>query len=284
MIKEWIKYMTRYLVALACATLIILRMIWPQLTFDATSLTLLIIVVIVLCIPELDQLVRRVRRIKGGKFEIELEAQVSELAEATERVEKEIEETTSNEYRIQVSDDYRKSVDLYIAEPRGGLIALAIEIESATRELASYYDTLATPGMISPVKTIDTLAKNGLVPLDLPKLLREFWIVRNKAVHSKEFGPSAKQLYELVDLGVRILRLIKSRRVFIDEARKRIKSDSTDDIIAAANVISELGGSETDVELLQEVFQRPDLTEEASETIARAVVQLRRKLNKDESK
>jgi uncharacterized protein YutE (UPF0331/DUF86 family) len=65
---------------------------------------------------------------------------------------------------------------------------------------------------MSPIRAIDILVKKGFVPSKLNSLIRDFWVIRNQAVHHLEFQFTNQRLYRLLDLGIRILDLLSYRK------------------------------------------------------------------------
>ena len=109
-------------------------------------------------------------------------------------------------------DEINKRILKYTKDPRGGLIAIAVEIESMIYELAKYYKLSINAKHMSPIRAIDILVKKGFVPSKLNSLIRDFWVIRNQVVHHSEFQFTNHRLYRLLDLGIRILDLLSYRK------------------------------------------------------------------------
>lgn len=109
-------------------------------------------------------------------------------------------------------ENYSRILD-YTKDPRGGLVAIAVEIESTINKIARDYDiTTKSSRYLSPIRAVDQLDRKGILPSELPSLVRDFWTLRNKAFHSADFRLTDDQLYRLLDLGVRILDLLSVRK------------------------------------------------------------------------
>ncbi|OGD17399.1 hypothetical protein A2V47_00310 [Candidatus Atribacteria bacterium RBG_19FT_COMBO_35_14] len=212
---KWVKnvFQIPYLIVIFICLIIIARIVWPNINYDDTSFYLTLLAVIIFVIPNIGELFSRIKRLKKGDFEIELESKLDSLTEKTEKAEEDIEKLEIEEFEFKSKpDEIRKRIIEYTKDPRGGLISIAIEINSMISKLATYYQLFKNVKHISPIRTIDVLTNRGLVPNELQSLIRDFWIVRNQAVHSSEFQLTNQQLYRLLDLGIRILDLLSYRK------------------------------------------------------------------------
>jgi len=205
-------FKSRYFIAILAVLIIIVRAIWPEIKYDDTSFYLTLLVAVVLLIPDIGNLVSRVKKFKKGDLEIELESKIDELAGKTEKAEEDIEVSTEAYEFERIPNDLRNRIAEYTRDPRGGLIAVAVEIESKIDEIARRYKIEKRPKYISPIKNIDEFTKRGIVPKELSTLIRDFWTIRNRAVHSTEFKLTNEHLYRLLDLGIRILDLLSLRK------------------------------------------------------------------------
>ncbi len=267
----------RYGIAIAAVLAILARMLWPDLKFDEISLVLLVIGAIALLLTDIDGVVSRIKKIKGGEFEIEFDTVLTKLAGETEKLEQKIDEQQAKGLTVSVPATLRSEDLLRLtANPRGALVAVAVEIERAVRELAEYYAVPAAKKAISPVRVVDELVNRRYIPEELASLTRDFWVARNSAVHSIEFQPSSNQLYELLDLGLRLVRLLSIRRVYVETARERVHSEDPADVIAGADILSELGDARQDVPLLEDALKRHASDSTVKETLERAIRDLRR--------
>ena len=204
---------SRYIIALVATLIWLSRIIWPDLQFDTTSLYLFLFAAIVILIPDIGDLISRIKKFKKGDLEIELESKINALADQTEKTEEAIERSDEEEFEIQFTPDenYIRILD-YIKDPRGGLVAVAVEIESTINKMARDYQISPRSRYLSPIRIVEQLDRKGILPSELPALLRDFWTLRNKAFHSADFNLNDEQLYRLLDLGVRILDLLSLRK------------------------------------------------------------------------
>jgi HAMP domain-containing protein len=196
--------------ASVCFAIVFARFIWPQLAFDTLSLYLVLIAAGCVLIPDVANLIARIRRIKIGNNEIELGEAIDRITSQTEEVERRM--STSTDYEVQRPVELPRHIERYIRDPRGGLIAVAADIESQVRTLLVEANLSGVHLYISPLRGIELLAAKGLIDQELPMLMRDFWVVRNKAVHDSQERMTDDEIYRLVDLGVRILDLLTIRR------------------------------------------------------------------------
>lgn len=202
-----------YLIAIFICLIIIARLVWPNINYDDISFYLTLLIVILLVFPNIGEILSRIRRFKKGDLEIEIESSLNNLTEKTEEAEEEIEKLEIPEYDFELkSEETKKRILEYAKDPRGGLIAIAVEIESMISKLVKYYKLSINAKHISPISAIDILVKKGFVPSTVNSLIRDFWVIRNQVVHHSEFQFTNQRLYRLLDLGIRILDLLSYRK------------------------------------------------------------------------
>ena len=202
-----------YLIAFFICLIIISRLVWPNINYDDISFYLTLLIVVLLVFPNIGEILSRIRKFKKGDLEVEIESSLNNLTEKTEKAEEEIEKSEISEYEFESkSDEINKRILEYTKDPRGGLIAIAVEIESMIYELVKYYKLSINAKHMSPIRAIDILVKKGFVPSKLNSLIRDFWVIRNQVVHHSEFQFTNQRLYRLLDLGIRILDLLSYRK------------------------------------------------------------------------
>lgn len=204
---------SRYIVALVATLIWLSRIIWPDIQFDSTSLYLFLFAAVVILIPDIGDLISRIKKFKKGDLEIELESKINALANQTEKTEEAIESSDEEEFEIEFipEENYGRILE-YTKDPRGGLVAIAVEIESTINKIARDYNISPKSRYLSPIRAVDQLDRKRILPSELPSLVRDFWTLRNKAFHSADFSLTDDQLYRLLDLGVRILDLLSVRK------------------------------------------------------------------------
>ena len=199
----------RFSVPFLCIVVILSRIFYPNIQFDNISLWLFLILAISLLIPDIGDLISRIRKIKIGDNEIELTESLNNLSKRTEEVENatQSDKSLGKVIELQNSDIYDKLIGL-TDNPRAALVNLAIEIEKILRELAINHKVILFGNYLSPIRVIDELVNKQVIPQELSFLIRDFWSIRNKAVHGHDLELTDRQLYSLIDLGVRIISLL----------------------------------------------------------------------------
>lgn len=172
--------------------------------YDSESRNLLLIAMVCIILPDIARLIARIRKLKVGDNEVELGEALDDLAEKTERAEEELSEPGASDYVRGAGPNIQK----YLGDPRGGLIAVAVDIEERVQELIRVHSLYIGKRYLSPLHGAELLSSKGIVVKDLPMLMRDFWAVRNRAFHSSDIKLTEQDVYRLVDLGVRILELL----------------------------------------------------------------------------
>lgn len=194
-------------IALLCFAVLVTRFICPDLKFDNLSLDLILIAMLCILVPDLAALIARIKKFKFGDKEIELNEALDKMARQTEVIEDEVAKPGSNFFRTEIA---APQVERYIRDPRGGLIAVAADIERKVVALLKEHKLVQGDRYINPPRGIAMLADNGLVAQELPTLARDFWALRNQVVHTSNGPVTDREIYRMVDLGVRILDLLSA--------------------------------------------------------------------------
>lgn len=168
---------------------------------------------LVVLIPDFGGLVSRIKRFKKGDLEVEFEEKVSQLNEAIEKAEFQDEKSEDSEDKEEVTDSgldarIQRIIDK-VSDPRGALIVMAIEIEDAIQDLARSKGIAKVNRYNSPVRIMNELVDRSLIDSSVMAPFKDFWSIRNHAAHSAKFRIDDSQLYELVDIGIRVLKLIE---------------------------------------------------------------------------
>lgn len=195
--------------AIFCLAVVLARFVWPSLKYDSDSRDLLLITLASVLVPDIARLVARVRKLKIGDNEIELDEALDELARKTEKAEEELDVTPNLEREAAAPPP---DVQKYLRDPKGGLIAVAVDIEERINQLVKSHQLQGLRRYVSPMHGAELLAMHGHVVKEVPVLMRDFWAVRNLAFHGKDMKLSEQDVYRLVDLGVRILDLLSIKK------------------------------------------------------------------------
>lgn len=200
----------KYLVAGICIAIVLMRNVFPAMVFDDASLILVIIALVVLILPDTEQMFERLRRIKKGDIELEFESSIAklnaDLTEAEESADSAVPRAPSAE---AISSAASRIIDQASRDPRGAVLILAIEIEQAVRALVEESDITLPRRPLSFHRMLELLVSEEKVSRDVLDLVKRFWRVRSNVVHGVRFELTEGQLYEVLEIGIRILKLLK---------------------------------------------------------------------------
>ncbi|MCK4305415.1 MAG: hypothetical protein KAY24_14350 [Candidatus Eisenbacteria sp.] len=198
----------RYLIAVLCGGLIVLRGMYQGFEFDNISLGLLVLAAILLVLGNPDEIRKRLKRLKVGSVELELHEQVRSLVKRAGDVVEE-ESVAQGPEALRLPDDVREKLVGDAENPRAVLLLLASEIEKRVVELSNKHEILRSASKGVPViGTVNILVQRGVLEGKALHLLQDFWNVRNRVVHSIDTSLSETELYGLVEVGIRIVRLL----------------------------------------------------------------------------
>lgn len=205
---------SKYIISIVCLAIVIFRMIFPYLTFDLISVSLLAIGTLAILIKNPEKLFQKAKKIKLGSFELELQ----ELNKETEKVEENLSvetegsaglgtpEINENEELYQITDDYSSN-----------LIRLSVEIEKTLRIIFERHFKSTEKRPLSVGKMIERLGTENVIDYDTAKLLRKFWNLRNKLIHDHKFEIQKMDFVAFNDIGIRILKILKViKKDFLD--------------------------------------------------------------------
>lgn len=188
----------RYIIFLIGLSIITIRMIYPNIVFDLNSLLVFSIISFVIILPNLGDLFKRIKKVKAGGIELEL---LENLEKETQTIEnKSIDYSIDNFTEIELANK--------INDPRGTLIFLSIEIEKTLRYF-TYRDEHQNVPM-SVLKLISNLVDDNILTKDLANIFRQFWEIRNKIIHGHDSNIDDNELYKVIDIGLRVLKILKS--------------------------------------------------------------------------
>ena len=216
------KNIARYTIVIICGVVIVARAICPGLRFDNISLIIFMLGSIVILLPELRDIIGRVKKFKMGDFEVELAEKLEELAVKTDNAEIMAGERAKPEMIFHgINDEVVGKLAQASSDPRAALLLIAIEIEQVVRSLAEQVD-IQNSRRYPISKLLHLLAEKQVITPEVVPIFQDFWTIRNQVVHGHHFELSTGKLYELVELGVRILRLLSMTKL----GSKNISNDS----------------------------------------------------------
>lgn len=198
--------MKRLLVALLAIALIATRAVLPDIRFDETSLALFGIVCLAVLWPDVRKMAASIHRFRFGELELELAEKVGKLSEEAQNAqEAESQQRPGKRKAEEISPEVAKRIAEAGTDPRSALLLMGIEIERAVQRLGKrhgFHEFASAQFLMSQ------LADKGVVSQELVSLFGDFWKVRNQVAHQAGFDIPAGQLYELLDVGLTILKLL----------------------------------------------------------------------------
>ena len=198
----------RYVIAIIGILIIVMRNVFPKFVFDNTSLSIFVVVVVTLLFPELSKFLSKVKRIKAGGIELELDT----LTKKTEKIEEKIEKVKVPMNLVKQEFSEIKLSEGEKNNPQVLLINIAIKIEKVLNSLSE--PLTITKGKIpfSRKLQIELLTKEGIVNKQISSLFIDFWAIRNKVIHGHNLNISETEMYRIIDLGYKLLNLLKNEK------------------------------------------------------------------------
>jgi uncharacterized protein YutE (UPF0331/DUF86 family) len=197
----------RYIIITVCLSLIILRIIFPDLKFDTISMTLLGIAVLAILIPDVDKILSTIKKLKFGSAELELH----ELNKTTEKVEDKLkDENLKNAGISGLTHRYDFAFELQNDLPTT-ILKLSIDIEKAMREIYEIAFKTREERPLATSKLIDVLRQKNIFDEETTNLLKQFWKTRNTVVHgNNSITVTEKDMLAFSDIGIRLLKILKN--------------------------------------------------------------------------
>ncbi|WP_425422230.1 hypothetical protein [Phaeodactylibacter xiamenensis] len=212
-------------IIILCLGIVIVRAIIPELNFDWISLVLVSVVIIVLYNVDIVEKLDRLKKVKLGQFEIELEEKLKELSKNADQKFEERSETLRNNPSISGPPETVKSfkeiealekVYKVIDKPESALVLLAVEIEKVIRDIYLRNNPKERRIPLSPRVLINDLYTQGLLDKEMMDIIQDFWNIRNKVVHGHDLQFTDSQKVEMLDIGFKIYRILKTIEVELD--------------------------------------------------------------------
>jgi len=201
----------RWVIVLFCVAAIALHVRFPDIKVDSVTLWLLALLLVAFASPAIRNLAPYIRRLRVGSFEVELGEQITKLAAKVDEAEEEV-----GRAGRPVAD--RAAVEAGVAsivrdagsDPRGALLLLHADIETALRDLAEKagIEGASRPGSVR--RLAETLARENLISPSVLSALADLWAIRNRVTHEARFDVSPGTLYSLISLGTEVLTVIRS--------------------------------------------------------------------------
>jgi uncharacterized protein YutE (UPF0331/DUF86 family) len=201
------------LVSGASIVLIGARMIWPDLSFDTTSLILFGISIVAFLLPFIP-----LKKVKWGDFEAELDREIDTFerkVEATEAatdgspIRRQIEAAAAHGTRPTWEGFYEQYAKL-VSVPSSNtekILSAALLLEKMISTAAEVLDPDERAKLRTPRALVDRFGKEGLISEDERSAFLEFWTLRNRVVHEGA-RLSNEQTVRILDLVGRLVRTL----------------------------------------------------------------------------
>lgn len=198
---------SRYVIAIICIVVIILRVIYPHLKFDLISLSLLAIATLAILINKPEKIFEKTKKIKLGSFEWELH----ELNKNTTRIEEKT--TLEKDEPVGLSGpsmNRGKTEFEILTDLSTDILKLSIEIEKTLKELYIIHFNSNEQMPLANVNLVEKLESVQVIDQETSNLLIKFWSLRNKVIHDPNIHIDKKEFISFTDIGIRILRILKA--------------------------------------------------------------------------
>lgn len=205
---------SRYLALSICWIIIFVKMFFPEIIFDDTSFKVLLIITLLVLMPDIKESLNKIR-LKHGDFELIIGAEISKLEDRTTEAESLIKmepesDSTTNIIYEDISIELKNKLIETSSDPRGSLMILAIEIEAKIRELAKMVQVTDDKRPYPILRLLMIMTQKEYIPEEILPVFRDFWDIRNRVIH-EGYKVDKEMLFPLVELGLRILRLLPSK-------------------------------------------------------------------------
>lgn len=200
--------MKRFLVAVVCLSLAIIRIIKPDTIIDGNTVWLLVIAVVVMIGPDLKVLIPFIKRIKIGDTEIELAAQAAKISKEIEKVKDEVGIQENWEIPDRTTDQVKQVLQDAKTDPRAAFLLLASRIEEVVRSRLQEADIPQARQFTSLPRLVEYGVERQIFPQQTISIFKEFWFVRNKVAHGQAFDFDEDTILSLISVGTDILELI----------------------------------------------------------------------------
>lgn len=197
--------LVRLLVAAVFIGLVIARMVYPDLRFDQLSFQLLVVAAIVVLLPDIKDVLSRVRKIKKGDWEIELDDAISQLKQKAEEVKKSLpsKKNAKNDLVVETFTDYISKAD----SARSALLLIASDIEKQLRKLAQKVKIEGATTHSARLLVAELVYQNKVQP-ELVPLFEDFWSIRSRVMRHTEYELEYEALSDVLGAAIEISRLV----------------------------------------------------------------------------
>lgn len=218
---EWCKNVWRIawqrgLIVLVCFSLILSRLIWPDLSIDWITITLVAIATVAILLPsyntlwpQVSQVLPYVKKFKVAGVEVELSEEIKKLSKEVENAK---ESLTEKQRMFSTSDVYEQSqsevLEVLKTDPRAALMVLSARIEQMVMIRLAQNGLRAKGHEIPMSRAMALGVEKGVFPKEVMEPFREFWELRNRIAHGKAFEVESNVVQSLVSIGLEVLKLV----------------------------------------------------------------------------
>jgi len=186
-------------------SLLILNVFSTEYKIDSISLSLLLIIIFLVMFSDFAKFIERIKKLKIGENEIELDYKINELDNKVKNIV--IEQKTN-----VIPDNVIKNIMENFSNQRSALITIGIEIEKRISELIDKNGISRNPGYFSPTLMLNKLIEQKILSPDTQSLFSDFWKIKNMASHSYSFDFDENKMQEISNIGIKLLTLLYGNR------------------------------------------------------------------------
>ena len=149
-----------------------------------------------------------ITKLKAGNFEFEFSRRIEELEQEAERVElPDIDEFDFSIFGKQASSIFR----LADINPRSAILESWLMVETAISEVAIQYGFDEQSNVYrSTTYLLKKLTDEDVLSKDIRNIVNRLRHLRNQAVHEIDFDISSDQIYDYINLSLRVVRLLRN--------------------------------------------------------------------------
>ncbi len=205
-VRKWTRVVARCGALSLALGVVAVGLAAPARRLNAYDFVLVLVVLLILLYPDLGSEIRRLRKLKAGPVELELDPVVEHLQESVRNVERSLE--GKNDYFgfppiTETSAEAKRLLDK--GELKAAFLVLVVEVEQRIRELA---DMNRLPARLPLRAMADALVERGLLPKDVVDIFNQVWMVRNQIIHGTGGELSENRLRDLVQIGQRLHHMV----------------------------------------------------------------------------
>ena len=204
----------KIMISLLLLAIVVYRLLHGNI-FDYQSVLSVFFATLLLIIPDISELIFRIKKIKVGNLEFEISEKIKELNENVESLENKISIPKSSK---KIVDEYSKISEEILnssTNPRLIIMHQASEIERVLRKLHdSPSGKTGKERPLSAIQQVNNLVAISIIDQEIIPIFKEFYSIRNQIVHGRSEEINENTLYQIIDIGQKILKILMSPRTF----------------------------------------------------------------------